>query len=105
MKIYIDNDYKCHVSPGEGLREFDVPFFDGKCDEFIEGYRYIPDGETWTNENGVKCSGTSPWKDYNELRKAQAEYEHGLLIDLQTNSVAISDADTAYQEGVNGTYG
>ena len=77
MKIYIDSDYKCHVLPAEGRREFDVPFFDGKCQTFIEGYRYVPEGERWVKPNGVFFRGEmiAPWKDYNELEKAQREYE------------------------------
>lgn len=76
-KIYIDDEYKCHVLPAEGLREFDVPFFDGKCDTFIEGYRYVPSGERWVQPNGEFFRGEmiSPWKDYNELWAAQAENE------------------------------
>lgn len=77
MKIYIDNDYKCHVSPGEGLREFDVRFFEGKCDEFIEGYRYVPSGETWVREDGELFRGEmiAPWQDYGRLCRAQLEHE------------------------------
>lgn len=85
MKIYIDNDYKCHVSADGTMREFDVPFFDGKCTEFVEGYRYIPDGEVWVNPDGVECSGTSPWKPYTELYIAQLEYD-------------LADADAALAE-------
>lgn len=77
MKIYIDSNYKCHVSDDGTMREFDVSFFDGKCDTFIEGYRYVPSGERWVKPNGVFFRGEmiSPWKDYNELDKAQKEYE------------------------------
>lgn len=77
MTIYIDSDYKCHVLPGEGLREFDVPFFEGKCETFIEGYRYIPAGETWEREDGEVFKGEmiAPWKNYTELYKAQLKYE------------------------------
>ena len=96
MKIYIDSECKCHASPGEGLREFDVPFFDGKCAEFIEGYHYAPEGETWTRADGVECSGVSPWKPYAELEKAQLEYE---LAQLKAE---LADADAALNElGVN----
>lgn len=77
MKIYIDHDCKCHASPGEGLREFDTPFFDGCCPEFIEGYRFVPSGEIWTRLDGKEFEGEmiSPWKPYAELAKAQEEYE------------------------------
>ena len=29
-----------------------MPFFDGKCTEFIEGYRYVPEGERWLERIG-----------------------------------------------------
>lgn len=79
MKIYIDSDFKCHVSPSEGLREFDVHFFDGKCPEFVEGYRYVPEGERWVKQNGMFFRGEmiSPWKDYTMLAALQAAYEEG----------------------------
>ena len=87
MKIYIDSDYKCHALPGEGLREFDVSFFDGKCDTFIEGYRYVPSGETWVREDGEKFKGEmiAPWKPYDQLYKAQLEYEVEQLKMENTN--------------------
>lgn len=77
MNIYIDSDYKCHALPGEALREFDVPFFVGKCQTFIEGYRYIPADETWTRADGEVFRGEiiAPWKNYAELYIAQLEYD------------------------------
>lgn len=77
MKIYIDSGCKCHVSNDGTMREFDVPFFDGKCAEFIEGYRYVPSGERWIKPDGEFFRGEmiSPWKDYNGLDRAQKEYE------------------------------
>jgi hypothetical protein len=41
------------------------------------------------------------WKPYSELDAVQREYERQLLAELQTNSIAISELETAYQEGVN----
>ena len=80
MTIYIDNDYKCHIADGGGMREFDVPFFDGKCAEFIEGYRFVPTGELWTREDGVIFRGkmVAPWRDYAELAMYQSIYERVL---------------------------
>ena len=77
MKIYIDNEYKCHVSNDGNMREFDLPFFDGKCAEFIEGYRYVPAGETWTRADGEVFRGEmiAPWRDYAILAELQALYE------------------------------
>lgn len=85
MKIYIDNECKCHAAAVDGLREFDVSFFDGKCDTFIEGYRFIPDGESWTRPDGEAFVGEmiSPWKDYAELDAAQRAYERQLMEDMK----------------------
>ena len=76
MKIYIDNNYKCHVTDDGTRRAFDVPFFDGKCPEWIESYRFVPEGETWTREDGEEFRGemTAPWKDLGNAYAAQAAY-------------------------------
>ena len=76
MTIYIDNDYKCHVSDDGTRREFDVPFFDSKCAELVEGYRYVPAGESWTRADGEVFRGEmiSPWKDLSEAYMAQTAY-------------------------------
>ena len=94
MKIYIDNDYKCHISNDGTMREFDVPDFDGKCAEFIEGMRLVPLGETWEREDGEVFGGEmiSPWKDFDKLEKAQLEYE---LAQLKAE---LADADAALAE-------
>lgn len=78
MTVFIDKDYKCHVSDDGAMTAVETDFFDNKCAAFIEGYRYIPQGETWINPQGVECSGVSPWKDYNILAAAQAQYEEML---------------------------
>lgn len=105
MKIYIDSNYKCHALPGEGLREFDVPFFDGKCQTFIEGYRYVPEGERWVKPNGEFFQGEmiSPWKDYSILAAAQAAYEEG-QAQGGGSAELLEAADEAYKEGVNSAY-
>ena len=75
MTIYIDNDYKCHVSEAEGRRAVETDFFDGKCDEWIEIYRLVPAGETWVREDGeVFTNMIAPWKDLGEAYAAQAAY-------------------------------
>lgn len=76
MTIYIDSDYKCYTTDDGTRRAFDVPFFDGKCDEWIESFRFVPDGETWTRGDGEVFNGemTVPWKDLNEAYVAQAAY-------------------------------
>lgn len=75
--IYIDSDFKCHVSAGDGLTAVETDAFDGKCTPYIEGYRFVPAGSTWMREDGVEFPGEmiSPWKDWQELDDAQREYE------------------------------
>ena len=77
MIVYIDKEYKCHTANDGTRREFDVPFFDGKCTEVIEGYRYVPEGERWVKPNGEFFRGEmiSPLTDYAELEKTQMQYE------------------------------
>lgn len=74
-KIYIDSEFRCHTTNPDGtFREVDN-FFDGKCQTFIEGYRFIPAGETWTREDGVIFAGEmiAPIMDYAILIAAQWE--------------------------------
>lgn len=73
MTIYIDNDYRCHTSPGNGLTAVETDAFDGKCRQFIEGYRFVPGGEIWTREDGQTFTGemVAPWQDYGILSEFQ----------------------------------
>ena len=92
MLVYLDMDYKCHISNDGLMLEYETDFFDGKCDAFIEGYRIVPEGEEWTRSDGVVFHGlmVAPWKDYAILAAAQQGYEDSLR-----------EAATAYQKGVN----
>ena len=79
--IYIDSEFRCHITNPDGaFRAIDTKYFDGKCDVFIEGYRFVPSGESWTREDGTVFHGemVAPWKPYSELDAAQREYEREL---------------------------
>ena len=89
--IYIAPGFKCHTSNVDGTyKEVETDFFDGKCDAFVEGYRFIPSGEAWTRKDGVVFWGEmiTPWKPYAELEEAQREYERQKLADAE-NALAI----------------
>ena len=91
--IYIDSDFRCHVANADGIyREVETDFFDGKCDTFIEGYRFVPSGESWTRSDGVVFHGEmiAPWKSYDALDAAQRQYERDM-----------AELAAAYKEGVN----
>lgn len=98
--IYIDSDFKCHVTNNGTFTPVVTDAFDGKCDTFIEGYRFVPSGESWVRADGVVFTGEmiAPWKDYNELDSAQREYERQQLIELQNEK---EELNTSYTEGVN----
>lgn len=84
MKVYIDSDYKCHTTNSEGIyREAETNFFEGKCTEIIECYRFVPNDESWTRSDGAEFRGEmiAPWKDPTELDAVQREYERKLLAE------------------------
>ena len=84
--VFYDSDFKCHTSNPDGaFREVETDFFDGKCDAFIEGYRFVPSGESWTRSDGKVFPGEmiTPWKPYAELDAAQRQYEQALIADMQ----------------------
>lgn len=85
MTVYIDSDFKCHLEDDGTMIAVQTDAFAGKCQEYIEGYRFIPAGESWTREDGVIFKGemTAPWKPYSELDAAQREYEREQLADMR----------------------
>lgn len=94
MEIYIDNEYKCHTTQCAGLRKIETVVFDGCCETYINGFRYVPEGESWTREDGEVFKGKmiAPHTDYTELRHAQAEYEHQLLEQLKAENTDMKTA-------------
>lgn len=77
MTIYLDSDFRCHLTDDGSMRPVETDAFDGKCAAFIEGYRFIPAGESWTRADGVVFHGqmVAPAEDYARLEKAQQQYE------------------------------
>lgn len=80
--IYLDSNFCCHVTNDGTMTSIETDFFDDKCDTFVEGYRYIPDGQSWTNEKGTKFKGQmiAPWRDFLILDTAQQLYEQQQLL-------------------------
>ncbi len=82
--IYIDAEYRCHVTDDGTMTAVEDVFFDGKCDVFVEGYCYE------IKENSVSIY---PWKPYSELEDAQWNYERQLLAEyteaLRTVGVSV----------------
>lgn len=82
--IYLDKDYLCHAAPSAGCTPHETDAFDGKCDEYINGYRLVPAGASWTNENGITFTGEMlcPAQDFTALQSMQSEEEHAALLTL-----------------------
>lgn len=92
--IYIDSEFKCHVTNDGTMTPVEIISLDEKCDTLIEGYQFIPSGESWTREDGSIFYGEMlfPWKNYNELDEAQREYERQILTEYES---ALSEIETA----------
>ena len=85
MIVFIDKEFKCHVSDDGTMTAVETDAFNGKCDAYIEGYRFVPDGMTWTRSDGVVFEGEmkSPWRNSAELEAAQRDYERQLLEEYE----------------------
>lgn len=70
--IYIDSEKHCHPVNDGTMVAVETDYFDGKCDEYVEGYFYDVD-------NGILY----PWKLYSELDNAQRQYEQELIADMK----------------------
>lgn len=90
MTIYIDSDYRCYTENAEGRRAVEADAFDGKEKAYIEGYRFIPEGETWTRSDGAEFFG--------EMISAIIDYTQ-----ILTN-VAISYLDDNQAESVTNLF-
>lgn len=77
MTIYLDSDFLCHTAPGDGLAAIETDALDGRCAAYIEGMRYVPEGEIWTREDGVQFSGPmlAPAVDSRIIDAAQRVYD------------------------------
>ena len=93
-KIYLDSDFKCHISGDDTMISVETAAFDGKCDGYIEGYRFVPGGKTWVREDGAIFAGEmiAPWKPWDELDKAQREYERQLVAEYEAALQEIEEA-------------
>lgn len=97
MKVFLDSDFRCHATDSGDMRPVEDAFFDGKCAAFIEGYRYVPEGEVWTRADGVQFRGlmVAPAKDYNRIL---TDVAISYLDDEQAESV--TDLFPLWESGV-----
>lgn len=95
--IYIDSDFKCHSTDDGTMTAVETDYFDGKCDSFIEGYRFIPSGESWERSDGVVFQGemVAPWKDYSILSTIQSLFEEMSANAIQEDRIAALEEENA----------
>ena len=76
--IYLNKDFQCSVTEkSDTVQSIETDAFDGKCNAYVEGYRFIPEGQQWTREDGVVFEGEmiAPFKDSTQLEMVQSLYE------------------------------
>ena len=102
MKIYIDDEFKCHTQAADDRTAVETDFFDGMCAAYIEGYRFVPDGEIWTAADGTAFRGEmiAPWKPWAELDAAQRVYEREQVQSLTAQNTELVDAMASMVEDV-----
>lgn len=104
--IYLDDQYQAHAEQDAETTRMPLEdidgFFAGKCDAFIEGYRVIPEGETWTRADGVIFMGPmiSPIVDPIVLQSAQAEADNQTIIDLDAAVIDLTYQNILIEMGV-----
>lgn len=88
MIIYLDSDFCCHLADDGTMQAVETDAFDGKEKAYIEGFRYVPDGQIWTRADGVQFRGLmiAPAKDYNRV---MLDVAIGFLDDEQAESVTV----------------
>lgn len=104
--VYLDENYMVHAEQDENTTRMPWPdnggFFMGKCPAFIEGYRVVPEGETWAREDGAVFHGlmVSPAVDPKELQIAQAEVDKQTIADLDATVVDLTYQNILLEMGV-----
>lgn len=72
--IYVDSEYKCHVTNDGTMTAIETDSFDGKCDAYIEGCCY---------DTSKEYIQVYPWKSFAELDAAQRAYEKAQLAEYE----------------------
>lgn len=100
--IYLDSDYKCHLVDDGTMTAVETDVFDGKCDVYIEGYRFVPSGSSWEREDGVTFAGemVAPVIDWQVLDDAQAAYEREQYATLTAENETLTTENAELLEAM-----
>lgn len=106
MIIYLDSDYRCHLSNDGTMIAVETDVFDGKCAAYIEGYRFVPAGESWMRADGEVFHGEmiAPAEDYGALEKAQEQHELDEAVRWGSLDISQENSFTAASNHVEGEF-
>ena len=76
--IYVDSEFKCHLSDDGTMTEIQTDLFYGKCGIFVEGYCHEPDKGKFY-----------PWKPFSPLYEEQRKYEKQLLAEYAESLITM----------------
>ncbi|MBR4035932.1 MAG: hypothetical protein IKJ05_04280 [Oscillospiraceae bacterium] len=98
-KIYLNKEFQCFTQQTDDtVMNIETAYFDGKCNAYIEGYRFVPAGCRWTREDGNVFYGemVSPFKDSTYLEMVQSVYEQ-LASEITDTQLTVAQL---YESGV-----
>ncbi len=99
--IYLSKNFKCSLTENDDtLRTVHTTIFDGKCRAYIEGMRFIPEGESWKSKDGVVYVGEMavPFVDFKILDAVQSAFEDALSEAESLYKQSITNLETAIVE-------
>lgn len=75
--IFLDSDFCCHANNDGTMTETQTDVFDGLCAGAIEGYRFVPAGESWARSDGQVFHGPfiQPCKPTEVIDGIQRQHE------------------------------
>lgn len=100
--IYLDSDFRCHLTDDGTMTAIETDVFDYYCNTYIEGYRYVPAGSTWVRSDGVTFTGemVSPATSWRELDDAQRLYEREQYQSLTEENESLTAENTELLEAM-----
>lgn len=103
MTIYLESDFRCRLTDDGTRQAVETDAFDGKCRAYIEGYRLVPAGQSWTREDGTVFRGEmlAPAEAYSALEKAQEQHELDAAEYLAELGALIEEIYNEDMEGID----
>jgi len=104
--IYLDEQFRAYAEQDAETTRMPWDetngFFAGKCDAFIEGYRVVPEGETWIREDGAVFTGLmiAPVVNPTILQALQAVADDTTITQLDAEVVELTYQNVLLELGL-----